>query len=100
MSALRNKPKGLGPKRFVAVPFSLGLLVFGITPSPLGFQDLGALIANQPSVAERGRQHVLTAPFSATQASVFNFPRPIGTAMPDPAQFRSTQYQLASLSGA
>jgi spore germination cell wall hydrolase CwlJ-like protein len=76
----------------VAVPFALCILVFGVTPSPLGFQDLGALIAGQPAVAERGRQHILTSPFSPVQATVFNFPRPIGSAIPDPLQFR-----LASL---
>ena len=87
MKPLRSRPKGVG-----AVPFGFCILVFGATPSQLGFQDLGALIAGQPAVAERGRQHILTAPFNPAQASVFNFPRPIGSAIPDPAQFR-----LASL---
>src|SRR5690348_4444472 len=86
MSTLHKRPKG-----FVAVPFGLSILAFGMAPTPLGYQDLGALIARQPAVAERGRQHIIGMPFTPVQASLFSFPRPVGTAMPD------ATYRLASL---
>ena len=49
MVASRNRPKGLKRK-----PFGLFLLlVLGLVPSQTGYQDLQALLARQPAVAEK-----------------------------------------------
>jgi spore germination cell wall hydrolase CwlJ-like protein len=91
MFVLRNGPKGA---RFA--PFGLSLCLFALLPSEIGFQDLAALLARQPGVAERSHKHITSAFTSSTfptiQVAAFSFPRPIGTSIP-----RSASYQLVSL---
>ena len=69
-------------------------LVVGFTtlPQQIGFQDLGALIARQPAVAQRWRTHLFASPPALTEASMFSLPRPLGTAIPQPPV-----YALASI---
>ncbi|MET0277197.1 MAG: cell wall hydrolase [Pseudorhodoplanes sp.] len=52
-------------------------------PTSIGYQDLAALIARQPAVTERWRAHVRSSTFSTIHAT-FSFPRPVGSAIPDP----------------
>src|SRR5262245_6738350 len=87
MVASRKGPKG-------AVRRSFGLLCFCavMMPAPVGYQDLAALIARQPAVTERGRQHVRNSVFGTVHAATFSFPRPVGTAIPE-----APGYELASL---
>lgn len=61
-----------------------GALVFALLPSSVGFQDLGALIAGQPAVAERARARLIASPFGTIHAAMFSMPRPVGTAIPPP----------------
>ena len=44
-------------------------------------------MARQPAVANRARQHVIASPFGTIHAATFNFPRPIGTDIPEPPSF-------------
>lgn len=53
-------------------------------PSAIGFQDLGALLARQPAVAERWREHLIASPFGTIHAATFSLPRPVGTLIPHP----------------
>jgi len=53
-------------------------------PTSIGYQDLAALIAQQPAVTERWRQHIRTSTFGTIHAATFSFPRPMGAAIPDP----------------
>ena len=73
---------------------SLGLtaVVFAALPNQIGLQDLGALIARQPSVSHRWQKYVFGAPPGLIEASMFSLPRPIGTAIP-----RAPLYALASV---
>jgi spore germination cell wall hydrolase CwlJ-like protein len=86
MSVLRTRPKGA---RFA--PFGLSLCLFSLLPSGIGLQDLAALLARQPGVAERSQRHIL-ATFSTIRVAALSFPRSIGSSIP-----RSATYQLASL---
>jgi spore germination cell wall hydrolase CwlJ-like protein len=86
MSVLRNRSKGA---RFV--PFGLSLCLFALLPSEIGFQDLAALLARQPGIAERSQQH-RAATFATIQVAAFSFPRPIGTSLS-----HSPGYRLVSL---
>jgi spore germination cell wall hydrolase CwlJ-like protein len=79
MVALRERPKGVR-----LAPFGLGVLVFSLAPAQSGYQDLGALIADQPAVSARLRHHLIASPFGTIHAATFSFPRPIGTAIPSP----------------
>ena len=87
MSASRHRPKSGGRR-------SLGLVIFllAMMPTPVGFQDLAALIVRQPAVSDRWRQYVRVTPFGTVQAATFSFPQPLGTMIPV-----TPGYTLASL---
>jgi Cell Wall Hydrolase len=87
MGALRAEPNGL------FAPLALAILVFLLTPTSAGYQDLGSLIAQQPQVASHWREHLIGSPFGTIHADMFSLPRPLGTGMPDPADFRLTKFQ-------
>jgi hypothetical protein len=87
MSVLRNRPKGA---RFAS--FGLGLCVFALIPTEVGYQDIASLLARQPGVAERWQKRVFASAVSSIQVATFSFGRPIGTSSPPSATF-----QLASL---
>ena len=83
---VRNRPKGA---RFAF--FGLGLCVFALTPTEIGYQDIASLLARQPGVAERWQKRVFSA-VSTIQVATYSFGRPIGTSSP-----QSATYRLASL---
>ena len=66
--------------------------VFAVLPTTVGEQDLASLLARQPGVAERAREHLIASPFGTIHAAMFALPRPVGTAIPQPVS-----YTLASL---
>ncbi|HEY4140649.1 MAG TPA: cell wall hydrolase [Pseudolabrys sp.] len=72
------------PRRKKLARIVSGALVFALLPSSIGFQDLGALLANQPVVAERARARLIASPFGTIHAAMFSMPRPVGTAIPPP----------------
>jgi spore germination cell wall hydrolase CwlJ-like protein len=86
MLVVRNRPKGA---RFAF--FGLGLCVFALTPTEIGYQDIASLLARQPGVAERWQSRVFSA-VSTIQLATYSFGRPIGTSTP-----QSATYRLASL---
>jgi Cell Wall Hydrolase len=86
MLELRNRPKGA---RFAF--FGLGLCVFALTPTEVGYQDIASLLARQPGVAERWQKRVFSAA-STIQVATYSFGRPIGTSTP-----QTVTYRLASL---
>ena len=86
MFVLRNQPKGA---RFAS--FGLGLCVFALMPTEIGYQDIASLLARQPGVAERWQKRVFSAAGSI-QVATFSFGRPIGTSSP-----QTVNYRLASL---
>jgi spore germination cell wall hydrolase CwlJ-like protein len=84
----RKRPKGV---RYYA-PFGLSVLVMGLMPRSIGYQDLVALMARQSEVSQRARAHMMASPFGTIHAATFSFPQPIGTLIPEPP------YRLASAS--
>jgi spore germination cell wall hydrolase CwlJ-like protein len=86
MSVKRNRPKGA---RFAL--FGLGLCVFALAPTEVGYQDIASLLARQPGVAERWQKRVFSAA-STIQVATYSFGRPIGTSTP-----QSVTYRLANL---
>ena len=78
----RNRPKGA---RFAF--FGLGLCVFALTPTEVGYQDIASLLARQPGVAERWQSRVFSA-VSSIQVATYSFGRPIGTSAPQSATYR------------
>jgi len=96
MSRLRTRPKGTHP-----VSFGLFLLTFGLFPNATGLQDIGALLARQPGVAERWQKQVLLPSIGAVQVATFNFARPIGTSAPPTAyeRFANRDHQQLDVTG-
>jgi spore germination cell wall hydrolase CwlJ-like protein len=86
MSVLRNRPKGVG-----SASFGLGLCVFALIPTEIGYQDIASLLARQPGVAERWQKRVFSSA-STIQLATYSFGRPIGTSIPRPSS-----HVLASL---
>src|SRR5947207_385973 len=58
---------------------TIAMMVF--MPTPIGLQDLAALIARQSFVSDSVRQR-LASPFGTIHAATFTMPRPLGTAIP------------------
>ena len=87
MLVVRNRPKGA---RFAS--FGIGLCIFALLPSEIGYQDIASLLARQPGVAERWQKRVFSAA-STIQVATYSFGRPIGTSVPHPP----ATYRLASL---
>ena len=85
MFVLRNQPKGA---RFAS--FGLGLCVFALMPTEIGYQDIASLLARQPGVAERWQKRVFSA-VGSIQVATFSFGRPIGTFSPQTATYRLAQ---------
>ncbi len=86
MLVLRNLPKGAR-----SASFGIGLCVFALMPTEIGYQDIASLLARQPGVAERWQRRVFSAA-STIQLATYSFGRPIGTSLPQTASYR-----LASL---
>jgi len=86
MFVLRNHPRDA---RFAS--FGIGLCVFALMPTEIGYQDIASLLARQPGVAERWQKRVFSAA-SSIQLATYSFGRPIGTSTPQSATLR-----LASL---
>jgi spore germination cell wall hydrolase CwlJ-like protein len=96
MLVLRNRPKGA---RFAS--FGLGLCVFALIPTEIGYQDIASLLARQPGVAERWQKRVFSAA-STIQVATYSFGRPIGTSYPHAAtdQLASLDNQGIDITGA
>jgi len=84
MVGVRNRPKGA---RFAF--FGLGLFIFALSPTEIGYQDIASLLARQPGVAERWQKRVFSAA-STIQLATYSFGRPIGTSSPQAALYRLT----------
>ncbi|MGY3609274.1 MULTISPECIES: cell wall hydrolase [unclassified Bradyrhizobium] len=82
MLVLRNHPKGA---RFAL--FGLGLSIFALMPTEIGYQDIASLLARQPGVAERWQTRMFSA-MGTIQVAAYSFGRPIGTSSPQVATYR------------
>ncbi len=92
MGASRKRPKGARRR-----PFGLTILAVTLMPTSIGYQDIAALIARQPAVSQRWREHVLASPFGTIHAATFSFPRPLGAAIPAPLGYQPANFDPRSL---
>ncbi|MBR0932660.1 cell wall hydrolase [Bradyrhizobium jicamae] len=77
MFVLRNQPKGAR-----LALFGLGLSIFALMPTEIGYQDIASLLARQPGVAERWQKRVFASALGSIQVATYSFGRPIGTSAP------------------
>ncbi len=94
MLSVRNRPKGA---RFAF--FGLGLSIFALNPTEIGYQDIASLLARQPGVAERWQKRVFSAA-STIQVATYSFGRPIGTSSPQAALYRLAILDNNGIAGA
>jgi spore germination cell wall hydrolase CwlJ-like protein len=87
MGKLRTRPKGVE-----LAPFGLAAL-FLLVPERTGYQDLAALMAQQPAVSERWREHMIASPFGTIHKATFSLPRPLGTLIPEPLAQRLARFE-------
>jgi len=70
MNVLRNQPKGA---RFAS--FGLGLCIFALMPTEIGYQDIASLLARQPASLSAGRS-ACSPPSVPSMSQPFSFGRP------------------------
>jgi spore germination cell wall hydrolase CwlJ-like protein len=75
-------------------------LAFATLPNQIGFQDLGALIANQPGVSQRWRAYAFGPAHATTNVAKLDLPRPIGTAIPKPPLYVLASVNPNEIAGA
>jgi len=92
-------PSRNGPKGAEVASFGLAILVFLLTPTQAGYQDLAALIAQQPAVAARWRDHLIASPFGTIHAATFSMPRPVGTSIPEAPLVRLASLNADDITG-
>lgn len=93
----RRRRLSFRQRKFAQIGF--GAAVFCLLPNTIGFQDLGALLARQPAVAERARARLIASPFGTIHAAMFSLPRPIGTAIPHPPLYALANFDPADITG-
>ncbi len=91
MVPLRNGPKGAE-----VASFGLAILVYVLTPTQIGHQDLAAPAAQRPATAARWREPLIASPFGTIHAATFSLPRPIGTAIPETPLVRLASLAVTS----
>ena len=87
-------PSRNGPKGAEIASFGLAILIFLLTPTQSGEQELAG-VAAQPQAA-RWREHLIASPFGTIHAATFNMPRPVGTAIPPPPLVRLASLNVTS----
>ena len=75
-----------------ASPFWFGAFFFALMPTSVGYQDLAALLSQQPSFAQHVRDHLIASPFGTIEPATFSYGRPIGTSMPEPLGYQTVNF--------
>ena len=65
-----------------SAPFWFSAFFLALMPTSVGYQDLAALLAQQPGVSQHWRDHLIASPFGTIERATFSYGRPIGTSVP------------------
>jgi hypothetical protein len=85
-----------------SAPFWFSAFFLALMPTSIGYQDLAALLAQQPGVSQRWRDHLIASPFGTIEPATFSYGRPIGTSVPlgyqtvnfDPSAVAANSWQI------
>ena len=85
-----------------SAPFWFSAFFLALMPTSVGYQDLAALLAQQPSVSQHWRDHLIASPFGTIERATFSYGRPIGTSVPlgyqtvnfDPSAAAANSWQI------
>jgi Cell Wall Hydrolase len=83
-------------------PFWFSAFFLALMPTSIGYQDLAALLAQQPGVSQHWRDHLIASPFGTIERATFSYGRPIGTSVPlgyqtvnfDPSAVAANSWQI------
>ena len=85
-----------------SAPFWFSAFFLALMPTSVGYQDLAALLAQQPGVSQHWRDHLIASPFGTIEPATFSYGRPIGTSVPlgyqtvnfDPSAVAADSWQI------
>jgi hypothetical protein len=85
-----------------SAPFWFSAFFLALMPTSIGYQDLAALLAQQPGVSQHWRDHLIASPFGTIERATFSYGRPIGTSVPlgyqtvnfDPGAVAANSWQI------
>ena len=85
-----------------SAPFWFSAFFLALMPTSIGYQDLAALLAQQPGVSQNWRDHLIASPFGTIERATFSYGRPIGTSVPlgyqtvnfDPGAVAANSWQI------
>jgi spore germination cell wall hydrolase CwlJ-like protein len=75
-----------------SAPFWFSAFLLALMPTSVGYQDLAALLAQQPGVSQRWRDHLIASPFGTIERATFSYGRPIGTSVPQPLGYQTVNF--------
>ena len=96
-----GRETGAGKRRRTkSARIAVAAMLMTLVPTGIAYQDLGALLAHQPGVAQRWREHLIASPFGTIHAATFSMPRPIGTSIPHPPLYALANFDPLDLTAA
>src|SRR5262245_6118415 len=69
----------------------VAIVGFSLLPTQVGQTDIGAFIARASAASDHGH---FISPFGTIHAALFTLPRPTGSEMPDPIQYRLASLEI------
>ena len=93
MVALRARTLGAS----YSASFWFGAFFIALMPTSIGYQDLAALLAQQPGFLQRSPEHLIASPFGTIEPATFTYSRPIGTSMPEPLGYQTVNFDPRTL---
>src|SRR5580693_7278202 len=80
-----------------SAPFWFSAFFLALMPTSIGYQDLAALLAQQPGVSQRWRDHLIASPFGTIEPATFSYGRPIGTSVPEPLGYQTVNFDPSAV---
>ena len=88
-------PSRNGPRGAEVASFGLAIVLYVVTPTPIGNQDIVA----PEAPASRWRDPSIASTFGTIHAAVFRMPQPVGTQIPEPPRVRLASLGLKDITG-
>src|SRR3954462_6535977 len=87
-------PSRNGPRGAEVASFGLAILLYVVTPTQIGDQDIAA-----PAPPSRFRDHSIASPCGTIHSAMFHMPQPIGTEIPEPPRIRLASLGVNDITG-
>src|ERR1044072_3522987 len=88
-------PSRNGPRGAEVASFGLAILLYVVTPTPIGDQD----IVTPEAPASPWRDPSIASTFRTIQSPMCRMPQPVGTQIPEPPRVRLASLGLGDITG-